>query len=277
MKSFTDMEDKIFDSGEIIKRAGQSAISNMSKIIAFIAAAVMTAVTFTDITFTGLFTESFYGSIILLLITSYIIYFSLEDAGERSGAETEEYKAAHEKYVSARDAIKGDDIDALRRFCEEYSMKECEGRRRSILIGAGLSPDLLERFRRGAERFDKRTERILKRAERIRREPLTPKTLLSRYAVWTRSELENPEKKKIPILVLKLIPSTICMTITVSVMLSAKDGLTPSDILGGILKLSALPLVGFKGFSAGYSYSKHKCALWLETKANILEAFIKGR
>jgi hypothetical protein len=65
------------------------------------------------------------------------------------------------------------------------------------------------------------------------------------------------------------------MSITVSVMLSAKDGMTASDILNGILKLSALPVIGFRGFCAGYSYSKHTLSLWLETKAGILEAFFK--
>ena len=63
------------------------------------------------------------------------------------------------------------------------------------------------------------------------------------------------------------------MTLTVSVALSTKDGLTAADILGGILKLSALPMIGFKGYSAGYNYSKHLASAWLETKAEIIEGF----
>ena len=64
------------------------------------------------------------------------------------------------------------------------------------------------------------------------------------------------------------------MMITLSVMLSAKEGLTATDVLNGLLKLSALPLIGFKGYSAGYSYVKHNISLFLETKANILESFL---
>ena len=65
------------------------------------------------------------------------------------------------------------------------------------------------------------------------------------------------------------------MAVTVSVMLTAKEGLTGADVLNGILKLSALPMIGFKGYSQGYSYAKHTLTLWTETKANILEAFLQ--
>ena len=40
-----------------------------------------------------------------------------------------------------------------------------------------------------------------------------------------------------------------------------------------ILRLSALPMIGFKGYSAGYNYSKRHAAVWLETKAEIIEGF----
>ena len=78
-------------------------------------------------------------------------------------------------------------------------------------------------------------------------------------------------------LVLKILPSTICMIVTVSVMLSLKSDMSASDVINGIFKLSALPLIGFKGYSAGYSYTKYNLSLWLETKANILSKFISER
>lgn len=274
MKNLSNFEDTIFDSGELIKRAGKSAFDNMSKLIALFVAVIMVAVTFTDVSFGAFFTEQFFGSLLLLITSSYIIYFSLEDAGEHSGMTSDEYKSAAARYCAIRDGISGEHIEPLREFCREYSEREVESRRKRMLIAKGITPSLLEDYRAGT-RFDKRTERILRRAERIRREVLTPAILLSRDAVRARSELQNPERLKLIMLIIKLIPSTVCMTVTVSVMLSAKYGMTASDILNGILKLSALPLIGFRGFCAGYSYSKHRLSLWLETKANILESFLK--
>ena len=140
-------------------------------------------------------------------------------------------------------------------------------------MSRGLSEKDIERYKNG-ENFDKSIRYVLKKHEKMKPVPLTPKELLSREKTSGRSELENPDKRKLPMLLVKLIPSTICMLVTVSVMLSTKEGLTASDVLNGIIKLSALPLIGFKGYSAGYSYVKHNVSLFLETKANILEEFI---
>ena len=45
----------------------------------------------------------------------------------------------------------------------------------------------------------------------------------------------------------------------------------------GIFKLSALPIIGFKGYGAGYSYSKDTKSAWIDTKARILEQFVAQR
>ena len=91
------------------------------------------------------------------------------------------------------------------------------------------------------------------------------------------SELENPESRKLVSLFLRLIPSALCTLITVSVILTAKDGLTVTDVLNGILKLSALPVAAFRGYSQGYTYAKHSLSLWLDTKSGILEGYLNKR
>ena len=55
------------------------------------------------------------------------------------------------------------------------------------------------------------------------------------------SELASPERKKLATSLRILLPSTACMIFTISVMLTAKDELSASVIIDGILKLSALP------------------------------------
>lgn len=276
MKNFQGFEDGILDTADLMKKAGKTILSNMGKIIALFVFLLMIAVTFTDVSFLGFFTESFASSLLLLITSSYIIYFSLEDAGENHGEETEDFKKANDRYSELREKISGSDIDALREYCVEYSKRDLEYRRKNLLISRGLSDSDLKNYENGKP-TDKRTERFFKKHARLKPVILTPKMLLSRERASKRSELENPERMKIPRLILKLIPSTICMTVTLSVMLSAKEGLTPTDILNGILKLSALPLMGFKGYSAGYSYVKHSISLFLETKANILDSFLKSK
>ena len=72
MRSLRDFDDALLDSAELIKKAGKSIIYNMGKIIATFVFLVMLAVTFTEVSFLGLFTESFASSLLLLTITQRI-------------------------------------------------------------------------------------------------------------------------------------------------------------------------------------------------------------
>ena len=270
---FENFEDSVLDSGEFMKKATRALIDNMGKVIALIVSIIMLAVTFTDIKFGGIFTKDFASSLLLLITSAYIIYFSLEDAGEKYGMQSEEYKASKSLYDEIRAKISGEKISNLRTFCIKYTKDELKFRKQSALISHGLSESDLSDFIMG-KRFDRRTNRLLSKVSKIKPASLTPKSLLQRERWHGRSELENPEKRKIAYLVLRLIPSTVCMAITVSVILTAKEGLCGADILNGLLKLSALPMIGFKGYSTGYSYAKHTLSLWNETKSNVLETFL---
>lgn len=276
MKNLSEFENALLDTDNGVRQIGKYLIANMSKLVALFAALIMTAVTFTEISFAGVHTKDALSSLLLLLTSSYIIYFSLEDAGEKHGEDTEEYQAASKRYSKLRESISGSDIEELRNFCSEYSKNELEFRKRSALISHGFSQNDLLRFQNGEiERGHE--ARILRKINKIKPVIITPRVLLCRERWQKHSELENPEKRKLVGLFVKLIPSTVCMLVTVSVMLTTKDGLTGADVLNGILKLSTLPLIGFRGYSAGYTYAKHSLSLWMETKANILERFISSQ
>ena len=66
------------------------------------------------------------------------------------------------------------------------------------------------------------------------------------------------------------------MAVTVSVVLSAKESLTAVDVIDGLLKLSSLPIIGFRGYSQGYVYTKKNISAWLDTKTSLLTAFLKN-
>lgn len=258
----------------MLKKSFASILNNLGRLTALITATVTVLVTFTDIAFSTLSFEKIASSLLVLLTSSYIIYFSLEDAGERLGEKTEEYLGARERYNKAREKICGEDVERLRIFCQKYAERELEFRRENTLLSLGISRESVEKYEReGAGRCP--ASKAAKKLKRLKSVSINPKILLSWDKTGDKSELENPEKKKIAHLLIKMIPTTLCMLVTVSVMLNVKSDMTVSDVLNSLLKLLALPIAGFRGYAEGYNFTRRSRALWLETKASILEAFLK--
>ena len=270
------LEIGLIESENLIKKSALMLINNVGKTIAVITLIVAALVTFTDISFADLGTESFATSAMMLILASYLMYFSLEDAGERLGEESEEYKTALFEYEKVKDKVSGDDIDSLREFCLQYSKKELEYRRNSLITSYALSPSAFERYLNG-EKSDRRSNKVFKKASSLKAIPISPKSLLTKEREERKSELINPEKFKLLRLVLKLIPTTVCMTVTVSVMLSTKPGLDAATVIEGIMKLSTLPIVGFRGYAGGYAYIRKCYVPWIETKRRLLEAYCEKK
>ena len=257
---------------DAMKRGYSQLLEGASKIIAVIALLIAALVSFTDVSFCDFGSVGFTSSLAVMLISSYLIYFSLEDAGERLGEDSTEYKSALERYSTVREKITPSAITALRAYLAEYSKRELEWRRASLLAEHGIYSE----YGRAVDKstLSPRAQRALKRAEGLRQIPISPTKLLSRERSSRRSELESPERGKLLRMLLRLLPSTVCTFFTVSVILTTKDGLTAAAVAEAILKLSALPIIGFKGYLAGYEYAKGAKCEWLETKSRLLEGFL---
>ena len=119
----------LLESSERVKRGYVAMIGNLGKIIAFITLAVSALVIFTDISFYDIGTASVSSGTLILLIGSYLMYFSLEDAGEQLGEQSEEFKIADGRFKRAVEKIRPERITALREFCAKYSEQELEYRR----------------------------------------------------------------------------------------------------------------------------------------------------
>lgn len=273
MKRINEFETKILDLGDSLKPTLEGLINNLGKVIALICLAITLLVTFTDVSFAGLDMQSTLPTLMLLLVSSYIIYFSLEDAGERLGQKTAEYIAAKERFDSLRKKIGGERIGELRDFLEEYCKSELEYRRRTLLFSFGLCEADLEDYLCGKAPHGKARRRLRKIAA-ARPLSLTPQKLLGGVRRTEGAELEAPLSKKLSSLLIKLIPSTVCMCVTVSVILRVKPDMSLSDVLTALVKLSALPIIGFKGYSAGYAYAKGNLVSWLNARADVLESFL---
>lgn len=264
-------EHGLLEYSEAMKRGKAYILGNTGKIIAVIAAIIAIVATFMDVTFFGLGAAEFTTTLAVLLISGYVIYFSLEDAGENLGKESSDFKSAMEKYVKARASITPEMIPSLRKFCSEYSASELEYRRQSILCSGGYSQEDMRKYKNG-EPLDPSSRRALRTACKLRPFEITPSLLLSESA--TREELYNPEKTKLLRMSLRLLPSTLCMLLTASVILTARADMSAAVFADGLIKLATLPILGFRGYEAGYAYTVGAKLTWLETKTRLLECFL---
>ena len=270
------LEDGLIAADALTKRSGAAIIKNTGKIIAAITLIVATLFTFTDVALSSFSSEEFTATLAIMLIASYLMYFSLEDAGEKLGLESEEYSMAKTAYDSAKERILGNDIPALRDFCIRYTEEELKFRRRCMLFELGYSEDEYNAYLDGGE-TSTAARRAFQKVTALRAANLTPKALLSGEKRTEESELADKGKFKLLRMAVKLIPTAICTVVTVSVILTVKNGLTASDIIESILKLSSLPIIGCRGYVAGYGYIKSVEVPSLNTKKRIMEAFISER
>lgn len=264
----------IVSSSALMKKGYSFIIANVGKTVAAITLAITALVSFTEISFSSLTSESFTSTLLLMLISSYVMYFSLEDAGEKLGRDSDEYLKISKRHTALQTEIKKCDVARLRDFCLEYRNAELEYRRSNMLFSLGYTKDEYEAYQRGEE-MPQKMQKALRRVENIKRAELDAATLLSNER-QRKSELKNPETSRLLNLLLKLIPSTVCMIFTVSVMVSIKDSMTASGVIEAILKLSTLPIIGLKGYSGGYEYVTSNEIAWLDTKCRLLDSFLKS-
>jgi hypothetical protein len=250
----------------------------MGILVASLTALVAILVTFTDISVKGFTLERIGGTAAVMALSTYVIYFSAEEAGERLCEEGDEYALARLKYDEARLLITGDMIERLRLYLREYAKRELDARRESILISVGISPKEMEKVNKGLQiegvTNTRVAKRAIKRAAALRLVSLTPSSLLSRGAPRGSSELSSPERFKLIGMAIRLIPAVFSILLTASVILTAKDGLGTAEIIEGILKLSTLPIAAVRGYSAGYLFVRERTIPWLETKTRIIRAFL---
>lgn len=272
MKDGLDM--RLIASGALVKKGYSFLIANVGKTVAIITLAITALVSFTEIGFADIKGERFTSTLIMMLIASYVMYFSLADAGEKLGKDSECYKSAKEAHERQRSMIGGDDVYALRQFCLDYRNAELDYRRQNLLFSLGYTKEEYESYQKG-EVTGKKARQALRRVEKMRRAELDAATLLSGDS-RRGGELKNPKSLRLTNMILRLLPSTVCMLFTVSLMVSVRENMTTAAVIEALIKLSTLPVIGLKGYSGGYEYVTEGEVKWLETKTRLLDSFIKS-
>lgn len=265
----------IINSGALVRKGYSFLLANVGKTVALITLFITVLVSFTEISFSDLGSKAFTTTLIMMLLASYIMYFSLEDAGEKLGRESEKYKASLEKYEACKAVIGGDDIEALRSFCLEYRSADLEYRRSNMLFSLGYTPEEYQSYVNGTL-DDKKAAKELRRVKKMKRAELDAAGLLS-CGKYKGTELKSPGSRRLTQTAVKLIPSTVCMLFTVSVMISLKENMTVAGIIEALLKLSTLPIIGLKGYAAGYEYITEDECDWMDVKTRILTSFLSSR
>ena len=228
-------------------------------------------VIFTDVGIVSADIETLTMALLLMLIASYVMYFSMESAGEKLGMESEEYTEAEGHYKRVSAEIPPSSIPELREFTKEYALCEARYRQELFLFRHGLTPRCLDEYRSGKQ-FSAREGLVLRRAMRIKPIRLTPSDLLC-SGTSRGGELSNPTRMRSVSMMLKMLPTALCTLFTASVVLGTKECLDPPAVIEGLLKLSTLAIIGLRGYTAGYFFAKGRLLSWLETKTKLLLAF----
>lgn len=273
MSSF---DDTLLETGRVIDRGFREIGENMSKAVAIITAIIAAVLTFAEIALPEVATAELTTELFVMLISSYIIYFSLEDAGEARGRRSEEYAKSSEEYKAERAKIHGEDINDLRDFCLQYTKDELEYRRRELLLCEGVTPDEYLAYKSG-KCHDKRIIVASSRADKLKPIRLTAEMLMEGERIGVSKTIGSPEGAKIIKLLLGLVPTTVCMLLTVSLMITAKADMTLFDIIASLMKLLTLPIVALRGYAEGLSYSTGPLLSWIKTKTELLKAFIEKK
>ena len=273
MSSF---DDTLLETGRVIDRGFREIGENMSKAVAIITAIIAAVLTFAEIALPEVATAELTTELFVMLISSYIIYFSLEDAGEARGRRSEEYAKSSAEYKAERAKIHGEDINDLRDFCLRYTKDELEYRRRELLLCEGVTPDEYLAYKSG-ECHDKRIIAASSRADKLKPIRLTAEMLMEGERIGASKTIGSPEGAKIIKLLLGLVPTTVCMLLTVSLMITAKADMTLFDIIASLMKLLTLPIVALRGYAEGLSYSTGPLLSWIKTKTELLKAFIEKK
>ena len=266
-------EASLLDAGGAVRKGFSTLINNVGKTIALITLLVAALVTFTDVNFQSFEAKSLTSTVTVMLLASYLMYFSLEDAGEKLGEASKEYTESRKRYERLRSEISGERTGDLRLFCYEYSKDELDYRRSNILLRSGLTQEEYEAYKKGAK-VSGRMKRIFRNIDRQKPITLNPTVLLEYDRKTKEKEIRDPDGSKIPRMLLKLLPTTIGTLVTVSLVLSAKEDMNAITVINGIIKLSALPIIGFRGYSDGYFHVKDSMTLWMNTKSRIIEQFL---
>ncbi len=241
----------------------QKIFSHIGLWIAALSLLVAIVVTFTDISLLALSAESLTLKMAIYAAVTVIMFFALEEEGERTGRTENAYKESEKDFLSTKVRVTPDRYSALEAFCGHYIEEELEGRRALLLLSHGITDSNAPR--------SALLERRLKSLRPLR---INAAALLDRSAQSVRSPLHNPDHRRRLRLLARLFPSLLCSVLGIGIAIGVRGSLTPAIIMEGLFKLSALLIVALRGYAIGYLYVGETEVPLIRAKTRLLEQFL---
>ena len=244
-------------------RGRQRFFTHIGLWIALLALLIATLATFTDISILSLSAETLTLTVAVYATVTVVIFFSLAEEGERSGRAEMPYREAEKSLESAVARITPAQYEGLENFCRRYTEQEFDERRARLLLAHGIT--------REEGNLPSSLERQLKRLKPLQ---LNAFMLLGKAESGADSPLRNPQRRRKHRLFLRLAPSLLCTCFGIGIAIGARETMTASAILEGVFKLTALLIVGLRGYVQGYLFIGESEIPFIRAKARLLERFL---
>ena len=229
-------------------------------VLSLLAAAL---VTFTDISLLSVSAEDMTLRLGVYAAVTVVIFLSLAQEGEHTARTEGSFKDAERIYLAAEARIRPEHYGALDEFCRRYTEKELLQRRKRLLLTY------------------KKTEEdaslpfaLRKKLARLRPLPIHAAMLLGRDTEGAGAPLWQPARRRRHRFIAKLTPSLFCMSIGIGIAIGAREPLSTSAVLEGLFKLSALTIIGLRGYMQGYLLVEEAEVPFIRAKARLLEQFL---
>ncbi len=240
--------------------------------------AVASATLFCETHLTAVPIEQTIMTAAVVILSCFIMYTSLFDAGHEKAEGGEEFRAVCNTYHAVRDTARPR-MRSLEAFCRVYAERELTETRKRILEEAGLDVAAYIRYRDNAlPREEWRTlptvkRRALRRALKLKPLRLHATMLLSGGRGARRAPLLSTRPARIRRTAVALIPTILGSLVTVAVTLESM-AMTPAAVISGILRIFTIVWCGVRGFSAGLHAVAEDDTAVLESKTALLSAFL---
>lgn len=245
-----------------LSKGRQKIFAHIGFWIAALSLLVAALVTFTDISLLSISTQRFTVTMVVYATVTVLMYLSLAEEGERTGRSEKGYQEAEDALAKAANCISPASFGRLEAFCQAFVREEFSERRARLLLAYGISDE---------SSVPPATHRRLKRLRPLQINALM---LLGNTLKEGDSPLCNTEKRRRHRLLLRLMPSLLWMIFGIGIAIGAHDSLTTSAILEGIFKLSALLIIGLRGYTQGYLFISEAEIPFLRAKMQLLERFL---
>ncbi len=230
--------------------------------IAVLALLIAALATFTDLSLLSLSAEAMTLKLGIYAVATAVIFLSLAEEGECAGRAESAFTEAQRELKEAVAAVTPHHYGALEDFCRAYTAEELSRRRALLLLTYGARD---EAALRPAQ---------LRRYRRLRPLPVRAAMLLGKGADAEGTPLWQPARQRRRRLFARLAPSLLCTAFGIGVAVSVRDSLTTSAVLEGILKLSALLIIGLRGYTQGYLFVSEAEIPFLRAKTRLLAQFL---